>query len=303
MGATSVLSSKTVEIVIRCVAVYAVVPFINSLADWLTMVFEPGGRDTRSVARRDPGASRAGAPALASSTTAWTKTGPGSRTAAHGTGARRDRATWIRARWPHARRPSPRKHRRWGRRRGDGLTHSRIATPGCRRTMGWNRAIAHRLRRLRRQSCPWQSLRGGAPCLTGPERSAAAIRSRCAALTPWPISYPKLDGQVVRPVGMQSAPRHRARPGTRGRRCDGKCLDVHPTPAPPCTCHARECAVSAWKASFRTSYEAQPAAVPPTPEHDSRRSAHQPHASPAGSARSPNPGASPPTSSSWTPRG
>ena len=34
-------SSRTVEIVIRCIAVYAVVPFINSLANWLTIALDP----------------------------------------------------------------------------------------------------------------------------------------------------------------------------------------------------------------------------------------------------------------------
>jgi len=36
------LSSKAIEIVIRCIAVYAVVPFINSLANWLTIVVDSG---------------------------------------------------------------------------------------------------------------------------------------------------------------------------------------------------------------------------------------------------------------------
>ncbi len=42
LGVTSMLSSKTVEIVIRCIAVYAVVLFINSLANWLTIAFTGG---------------------------------------------------------------------------------------------------------------------------------------------------------------------------------------------------------------------------------------------------------------------
>ena len=36
------MPARTIEIVIRCIAVYAVVPFVNSLASWLTIVFQTG---------------------------------------------------------------------------------------------------------------------------------------------------------------------------------------------------------------------------------------------------------------------
>jgi hypothetical protein len=42
-------TSRTAEIVIRCIAVYAVVPFVNSLADWLTIVFESGAPASAQV--------------------------------------------------------------------------------------------------------------------------------------------------------------------------------------------------------------------------------------------------------------
>ena len=37
------MTGKTVEIVVRCIAVYAGVPFISSLANWLTSISQPGG--------------------------------------------------------------------------------------------------------------------------------------------------------------------------------------------------------------------------------------------------------------------
>ncbi len=40
------LTDRTVEIVIRCIAVYAVIPFINSLANWITIVFESGSPES-----------------------------------------------------------------------------------------------------------------------------------------------------------------------------------------------------------------------------------------------------------------
>ena len=42
-------TARTVEIVIRCIAVYAVVPFVNSLAGWLTIVFESGAPPSAQV--------------------------------------------------------------------------------------------------------------------------------------------------------------------------------------------------------------------------------------------------------------
>jgi hypothetical protein len=44
------LSSKTVEILVRCIAVYAVVPFVNSLADWLTIALSGGTQGPLLVA-------------------------------------------------------------------------------------------------------------------------------------------------------------------------------------------------------------------------------------------------------------
>ena len=37
------MTGKTVEIVVRCIAVYAVVPFTSSLANWLAIISQPGG--------------------------------------------------------------------------------------------------------------------------------------------------------------------------------------------------------------------------------------------------------------------
>ncbi len=41
-GGDAMPAGRIVEIVIRCIAVYAIIPLVNSLADWLTIVFQTG---------------------------------------------------------------------------------------------------------------------------------------------------------------------------------------------------------------------------------------------------------------------